>query len=70
MTITYTKIQARQYKASTGEVAIFYTSKQYGTKNSKGWYISFPDGSQSPNPLSTLRDVKLYLKLLKSNAAV
>jgi hypothetical protein len=63
MTITYTKIQARQYKASTGEIAVFYTSKQYGEKNSKGWYISYPDGSQGSTCFPTLRDVKLHLEL-------
>jgi hypothetical protein len=63
MTRTYTKIQARQYKASTGEILVFYTSKQYGEKNSKGWYISRPDGFQSPVRFDTLRDVKMHLEM-------
>lgn len=69
MTSKYTKIQARQYQAPTGEIAVFYTSKQYGTKNSKGWYISYADGTQSTTPIPTLRDVKIYLKLREMNAA-
>jgi hypothetical protein len=69
MTITYTKIQSRQYKASTGEIAVFYTSKQYGEKNSKGWYICYPDGSQGSTRFLTLGAVKEHLHLEHKFAA-
>lgn len=61
MTITYKKINARKYQASTGEIAEFFTSKEYGEKNAKGWYITSADGNRGSTRFDTLRDVKAFL---------
>lgn len=69
MKITYTKLKSRQYKASTGEIATFYTSKEFGGKNTKGWYITDVGGQQLPSRFDTLRDVKEYIYGLYGMAA-
>jgi len=57
-TFKVTKQQARIYSSCCGEVAEFYTSREFGLPNSDGWYITNLDGSSELNRYKTLKDCK------------
>ena len=62
--VTFKKIIAGEYLASTGERINYYTTSEMAlenTSNCSGWYITETDGDFSFNRFDTLSDAKRFV---------